>query len=196
LESLVNDLLDLAAGKAADPQEEEAVVLNSSVGRAVLSLQPRAEEKGVTLTHQACCEELVVWGTEAGLDRIFVNLVGNAIKYTPAGGRVTVAMQRLEDGIEVRVIDDGIGIPEEALPQLFQEFYRAPNAKASDEVGTGLGLAIVKDLVDRYHGCVEVESSVGQGSTFTVIFPLFRLDEGENYCRLPAYLERKSATTN
>ncbi|MBU0704827.1 MAG: GAF domain-containing sensor histidine kinase [Chloroflexi bacterium] len=196
LESLVNDLLDLAAGKSADPAEEEAVVLNSSVGRAVLSLQPRAEEKGVTLIHQACCEELVVWGTEEGLDRIFVNLVGNGIKYTPAGGSVTVAMQRLEDGIEVRVIDDGIGIPEEALPHLFQEFYRAPNAKASDEVGTGLGLAIVKDLVDRYHGCIEVESREGQGSTFTVTFPLFRLNEGESYCRLPAYLERKNTTTN
>ncbi|MFH1312586.1 MAG: HAMP domain-containing sensor histidine kinase, partial [Candidatus Eisenbacteria bacterium] len=196
LESLVNDLLDLAAGKSADPAEEEAVVLNSSVGRAVLSLQPRAEEKGVTLIHKACCEELVVWGTEEGLDRIFVNLVGNGIKYTPAGGSVTVAMQRLEDGIEVRVIDDGIGIPEEALPHLFQEFYRAPNAKASDEVGTGLGLAIVKDLVDRYNGCIEVESALGQGSTFTVTFPLFRLDEGESYCRLPAYLERKNTTTN
>ena len=196
LESLVNDLLDLAAGKAADPADEEAVVLNSSVGRAVLSLQPRAEEKGVALVHQVCCEELVIWGTEEGLDRIFANLVGNGIKYTPAGGSVTVAMQRLGDGIEVRVIDDGIGIPEEALPHLFQEFYRAPNAKASDEVGTGLGLAIVKDLVDQYHGCIEVESREGQGSTFTVTFPLFRLDEGENYCRLPAYLGRKNTTTD
>jgi signal transduction histidine kinase len=191
LESLVNDLLDLAAGKATGPAEEEAVVLNSSVGRAVLSLHPRAEEKGVTLVHRACCEELVVWGTEEGLDRIFVNLVGNAIKYTPSGGNVTVAMRMLEDAIEVEVIDDGIGIPEESLPHLFEEFYRAPNAKASDEVGTGLGLVIVKDLVDWYGGCIEVESVVGQGSTFTVIFPLFQFRDDEGgYCRLPAYLER------
>jgi signal transduction histidine kinase len=191
LEGLVNDLLDLAAGKAADPSEEEAVVLNSSVARSVLSLQPSAEEKNITLIHQACCEELVVWGTEEGLDRIFVNLVGNAIKYTPPGGSVTAAMQRVENGIEVQVIDNGIGIPEESLPQLFQEFYRAPNAKSSSEVGTGLGLAIVKDLVDQYGGCIEVESIVGQGTTFTVTFPLFefRDDEG-GYCRLPAYLER------
>jgi signal transduction histidine kinase len=192
LESLVNDLLDLAAGKAASPEEEEAVVLNASVGRSVLSLQPRAEEKGVTLVHRACCEELVLWGTEEGLDRIFVNLVGNAIKYTPPGGNVTVAMQMLDDVVEVQVIDDGIGIPGEALPHLFEEFYRAPNAKASDEVGTGLGLAIVQDLVERYHGCIEVQSVVGQGSTFTVTFPLLALDEDAEggYCRLPAYLER------
>jgi len=197
LESLVNDLLDLAAGKATGPAEEEAVVLNSSVGRAVLLLQPRAEERNVTLIHRACCDELVVWGTEEGLDRIFVNLVGNGIKYTPPGGSVTAAMRQLEDGIEVQVIDDGIGIPEESLPHLFEEFYRAPNAKSSDEVGTGLGLAIVKDLVDRYGGCIEVESRVGQGTTFTVTFPLFQFRDDEGgYCRLPAYLERNNTTTD
>jgi len=196
LESLVNDLLDLAAGKAAGPEEQELVLLNACVGRAVLLLQPRAEEKGVELVHRACCEELVVRGAEGGLDRIFVNLVGNAVKYTPSGGRVTVSMQQVDDGVEVAVTDTGIGIPAESLPHLFQEFYRAPNAKASDEVGTGLGLAIVQDLVERYGGCIEVESRVGQGSTFTVIFPLFHLDASENYCRLPAYLERKNTTTS
>lgn len=176
LESLVNDLLALAAGKAAGPEEKEPVLLNGSVGRTVLLLQPRAEEKGVALTLRRCPDRLVVQGTEDGLERIFVNLVGNAVKYTPAGGSVTVAMSRVKDGIEVQVIDDGIGIPEESLPQLFQEFYRAPNAKSSDEIGTGLGLAIVKDLVERYGGRIEVESGVGRGSTFTVTFPNVTVD--------------------
>ncbi|MFQ6101276.1 MAG: ATP-binding protein [Anaerolineae bacterium] len=174
LESLVNDLLDLAAGKVPELAEEEvAVVVNASVGRAVLLLQPRAEEKGVDLVHRACSEELVVRGTEEGLDRIFVNLVGNAVKYTPSGGSVTVSLRREGDEILVEVADTGIGIPEEALPHLFEEFYRAPNAKALDEVGTGLGLPIVKDLVERYGGRIEIESRVGQGSTFTVTFPIF-----------------------
>lgn len=176
LENLVNDLLDLAAGKAPELAEEETeVVLNSSVGRAVLLLQPRAEEKGVALAHRVCCEELVVWGTEEGLDRIFVNLVGNAVKYTPFGGSVTVSLHRVGKEVQVEVTDTGIGIPEEAFSHLFEEFYRAPNAKALDEVGTGLGLAIVKDLVDRYGGRIEVESTVGQGSTFTIAFPLCSL---------------------
>lgn len=173
LESLVNDLLDLAAGKAPELAEEEtAVLLNAAVGRVMLLLQPRAEERGVPLVYRACCEELVVHGTEDGIDRIFVNLVDNAIKYTPAGGAVTVALQRVGDTIEVAVTDTGIGIPEAAMPHLFEEFYRAPNAKSMDAVGTGLGLAIVNDLVRRYGGRIEVESTVGQGTKFVVTLPL------------------------
>jgi signal transduction histidine kinase len=178
LESQVNDLLDLAAGQAADPEEETTVGLNSLVERVVSQLQPRAEEKGIDLVHWTYREELVVRGTEEGFERVIENLVENAVKYTPAGGNVYVIVQRIRgDEIEVRVIDTGIGIPDEALPHLFEEFYRASNAKASGEVGTGLGLAIVKDLVDRYGGNIEVESAVGKGSTFTVTFPKLRLEE-------------------
>ena len=173
LESLVNDLLDLAASKAPELAEEEGpVLLNGSVGRVMLLLQPRAEEKGLDMTLRPCRDQLIVWGTEEGLDRIFVNLVSNAVKYTPSGGTVTVSVRRVEGQAQVEVADTGIGIPEEALPHLFEEFYRAPNAKALDEVGTGLGLAIVKDLVDQYGGRIEVESALGEGTTFTVTFPL------------------------
>jgi two-component system phosphate regulon sensor histidine kinase PhoR len=178
LESLVNDLLDLAASRAPDLGEEAAAVaVNASVGRAVLLLQPRAEEKGVALTHRACCEELAIWASVEGLDRIFVNLVGNAIKYTPSGGSVTVSLGRANDHIQVCVADTGIGIPADAIPHLFDEFYRAPNAKEF-AVGTGIGLAIVEDLVDQYQGTIEVESTVGEGTTFTVTFPPYRPSEG------------------
>jgi two-component system phosphate regulon sensor histidine kinase PhoR len=174
LESLVNDLLDLAAGKAPNLTEEEGpVAINASVGRAVLLLQAGAEEKGVALTLQPCGEELATWATEEGLDRIFVNLVGNAVKYTPPEGSVTVSLHRTGEEIRVKVADTGIGIPKEALSHLFEEFYRAPNARALNAVGTGLGLAIVKDLVDRYGGRIEVASAEGEGTTFTVIFPLY-----------------------
>ena len=178
LEQLVNDLLDLAAGQTSHGMgEETAVIVNASVGRAVLLLLPRAEEKGIELVYQACCDELVAWGTEEGLDRIFVNLLSNAIKYTPSGGRVEVTLRSIEENseeeIEVRVTDTGIGIPPEAMPHLFETFYRAPNAKALNEVGTGLGLSIVKDLVERYGARIEVESTVGKGTTFTVIFPVY-----------------------
>jgi signal transduction histidine kinase len=178
LESLVNDLLDLAAGKSPELAEaEQPVAINSSVGRTVLLIQARAEEKGVDLTLEPCCEELVVMGTEEGLDRVFVNLVENAVKYTPSGGGVDVSLSRQEETVRVEVRDTGIGIPEDAMPHLFDEFYRAANAKEMEAVGTGLGLAIVKDLVDHYGGRIEVESEVGEGTTFTVIFPIHRIGD-------------------
>ncbi len=172
LESLINDLLDLAAGKAPGRADEGPVVLNASIGRVMLLLQPRAEDKGLELTLRPCRDQLVVRGTDEGLDRIFVNVVGNAVKYTPPGGAVTVSVQQMDGQANIEVADAGIGIPEEALPHLFEEFYRAPNAKKGSEAGTGLGLAIVKDLVERYGGHIQVKSLVGVGTTFTVTFPL------------------------
>ncbi len=174
LENLVNDLLDLAAGRSPELDlDEQPVLLNASAGRVVLLLGPHAEEKGVSLSLHPCREELVVWASEEGLDRILVNLVGNGIKYTPAGGQVTVSMGQEGEEVWVRVADTGIGIPEESFPHLFEEFYRAPNARRFG-TGTGLGLTIVKDLVDRYEGRIEVESKVGEGTTFTIFFPRWR----------------------
>lgn len=174
LESLINDLLDLAASRSPAAERVEPVALNGPIGRAVLLWQPRAEEKGVTLNYRACREEIIVLATEDGLDRIMVNLVGNAVKYTPAGGQVTVGLCQTADEVLVTVADTGIGIPPEALPNLFQEFYRAPNARAANITGTGLGLAIVKRLVELYHGRITVESELGRGTTFTVVFPAYR----------------------
>lgn len=172
MESLVNDLLDLAAGKTPSLAEPEPVALDASLKRVLVLLQPRAEDKNIKLTLQTERRPLIIQGTEEGLDRIFVNLIGNAIKYTPPGGSVTVSARAVEGQAQVRVSDTGIGIPPEALPNLFREFYRAPNAKKMAEAGTGLGLVIVKDLVERFGGRISVESVEGQGTTFTVTFPL------------------------
>jgi signal transduction histidine kinase len=176
LERMVNDLLDLAADRAPESTEEEGpILLNASVGQVVLTLQPQAEEKGLEMTLDPCRERLVVWGTDKGLNRILGNLVSNAIKYTPSGGAVTISLCRSGGEARVEVTDTGIGIPEESLPHLFEDFYRAPNAKALGELGTGLGLTIVKTLVERCGGRVEVSSVLGEGSTFTVSLPIHRL---------------------
>lgn len=178
LAKLVDDLLDLAAGRAAESVEEgEPILLNAAVSRVLLLLEPQADEKGVEMTLEPCPARLVVWGTEEGLHRVFVNLVGNAIKYTPSGGTVTITVQQVDEQAQVSVVDTGIGIPQEALPYLFDAFYRAPNAKKIDEVGSGLGLTIARDIVEHYGGGIEVESTVGQGTTFTVMLPIHRLLE-------------------
>lgn len=174
MEALVNDLLDLAASRSISSQALEPTMLNAAVGRAVLVLSPAAEEKGIALTFRPCREELIVLATEDGLDRIFVNLIGNAIKYTPTGGQVTVSFSRSDDHVTVAVSDTGIGIPAEAMAHLFQEFYRAPNVRAANITGTGLGLVIVKELVEKFHGEIHVTSELGKGSTFAVTFPLHR----------------------
>jgi two-component system phosphate regulon sensor histidine kinase PhoR len=174
---LVDDYLDLAASKAPPLAGQEGpVAVNLSVARVVLVLQPRAEEKELTLRLRPCEDELVVWASEEGLDHIFHNLVENAVKYTPPGGQVTVSLARHDDEAQITGTDTGIGIPEEVQEHLFEEFYRAPNARAADAVGTGLGLAIVRELVDRYGGHVTVHSpGLAQGTTFTVSLPLHRV---------------------
>ena len=90
---------------------------------------------------------------------------------------MTITVQQVNERAQVSVIDTGIGIPEGALPYLFDAFYRAPNAKKIDEVGSGLGLTIARDIVEHFGGGIEVESTVGEGTTFTVIFPIHRLLE-------------------
>jgi signal transduction histidine kinase len=132
-----------------------------------------AQEKGVTLNCEVNADnnKICVLSTSVGLDRIFNNLVSNAVKYTPAGGRINIRLS--EDNMEtcVTIEDSGIGIPEDAIPQLFNEFYRAPNAKSVESKGTGLGLAIVKDTLARFGGHVSVQSKEGIGTLFTVILP-------------------------
>jgi signal transduction histidine kinase len=168
LHELIDDLLDLAAGKADMAQvQPREIDLRAAVGEVVDRLQTVAEGKGLDLQYEPPDGPVDVFCDPADLDRIVVNLVGNAVKYT-ARGQVRVSVSRDEGGVRFEVADTGIGIPRDALPHLFDEFYRAANAKAAGEPGTGLGLAIVKLLVARYGGQINVASEEGEGTTMTV----------------------------
>jgi two-component system phosphate regulon sensor histidine kinase PhoR len=102
---------------------------------------------------------------------VLANLLGNAVKYSPHGGRVAVRVDGTREQVTVAVQDSGIGIPADDLPRLGEEFFRAPNAKASGITGTGLGLTIVRQHLDRWGARLEVESVPGKGSTFRAILP-------------------------
>ena len=170
--ALVNDLLDLAAGKMEQLKgEKKEVVLNEIITKVTELVQTSAEEKRLELKVEITEEPLALVGIEDGLERVFMNLVSNAVKYTPVGGSVAVRAWSENDQIEVEVSDTGIGIPEEALSRIFDEFYRAKNAKAMEMEGTGLGLAIAKDVVEQHGGQISVESVEGEGSTFYVTLP-------------------------
>ena len=119
----------------------------------------------------------MVMGTPDGVDRILNNLISNAIKYTPSGGKVTVYLSRSAGEAEVIVDDTGIGIPDEAMEKLFDEFYRAPNAKLLVNEGTGLGLTITKDIINRLGGRLNVQSTLDKGTRVVVILPLADIAE-------------------
>jgi signal transduction histidine kinase len=173
LQALIDDLLDLAASKTGlrTTSTREPVHLQQALRDVVERFQVMADEKTIDLQFDCPdCEPLHVSADAGDLDRAITNLVSNGIKYTPEGGTV-----RLKSGSEkarLEVSDTGIGIPEDALPHLFEEFYRAPNAKAQISQGTGLGLVITKEIIERYGGTIRVNSTEGEGTTFNVELPL------------------------
>lgn len=171
--TLIADLLEF--GRLRDGQVRGRItdVRLDTVLRHILdTCYNQAAQKGVQLTVAALSEVPPVRGVMAELKSIWTNLVGNAIKYTPAGGSVTIRLWAEADRVIGQVSDTGIGIPPDALPQLFHEFYRADNAKALAAHGTGLGLAIVKRIVEGLSGQITVESELGAGATFTFTLPV------------------------
>jgi signal transduction histidine kinase len=176
LQKLIDDLLDLAEGKTEIRLHEqyEPIPLEQVIQQVIKRYEVPAQEKNITIhwNDGTAGSETLVLATPEGLDRIFNNLVSNAIKYTPAGGGVKILLSSKGNEAQVIVEDTGIGIPEEAMGRLFEEFYRAPNAKALEREGTGLGLTIVKDLVERFGGRISLQSTVDIGTQFTIILPV------------------------
>ena len=170
---LIADLLELARLKQATqqpastgPQDMGAIV------REVCDLlRPQAQAKRQMFRVEVEGEPCIVANREH-MRQIWTNLVSNAIKYTPEGGQVSVRLESDGQVLRGTVQDSGIGIGEEDMRHLFQEFFRTEQAKASGQIGTGLGLSIVKQIVDSYQGQIEVASRPGQGSRFSFVLPL------------------------
>jgi two-component system phosphate regulon sensor histidine kinase PhoR len=133
----------------------------------------RAEAKNLSLTFDvgSLDGETLVLADEEAIRQIFDNLIDNAIKYTPDGGKVRVACALASDAVSVEVADTGIGIPRDELPRIFERFYRVDKARSRELGGTGLGLSIVKHLISSIHGQISVTSRPGSGSRFIVKIP-------------------------
>jgi signal transduction histidine kinase len=117
-------------------------------------------------------EPLTVPGDYDGLRRVLLNLADNGIKYTPAGGRVTVSLRSEGPLASLRVADSGIGLSPDERKNVFERFYRSAEARSRGEGGSGLGLCIARSIVEAHGGKIQLESAPGQGSTFTVLLPL------------------------
>ena len=170
---VVNDLLRVAADRESFGDKAFHPVDPARVLASVRELyDPQAREKGLEFEVRADPDLPRINGLEEMLDDLMSNLVSNAIKYTPSGGRVAVDLAGAEDGrVRLRVTDTGIGIPEEEKAGLFTEFFRGREAKELTDTGTGLGLVIVKEIVSRLGGEISVDSQPGQGSRFTCLLP-------------------------
>jgi two-component system phosphate regulon sensor histidine kinase PhoR len=175
---LIDDLLSLSRielNAHVQPQTSADVV--SVVRQVADALQVLAQERGVAIAIKAPAEPLMVIGDRDELTRVFENLIENALKYGGAGKRVDIAIERA-DAIDaageavVAVRDYGAGIAAEHLPRLTERFYRVDVGQSRAEGGTGLGLALVKHILNRHRGRLQIESTLGQGATFTVRLPV------------------------
>jgi two-component system phosphate regulon sensor histidine kinase PhoR len=173
LQAIVADLLDLSSIEAeGERMPREPVAVGAPLRAAAAALAGAAEKKRVSLAVEAGDGAgPTVLGNVQRLEQAFTNLLENALKYTPAGGRVTARVIARGGEACVEVEDTGIGIPAESLPRIFERFYRVDRSRSREMGGTGLGLAIVKHVVRAHGGRVEVRSEEGRGTLFTVILP-------------------------
>jgi len=193
LSRLIDDLLTLSNLELGKTEFlKEGIVLADIVNEVFEIVREKAERGGITLVRHCPPELPSLTGDSDRLQQVLVNLVDNAIKYTPTGGMVTVNTRAVRDPesgtqvhngvmpgtqqpgewIELSVTDTGSGIPEEDLPRLTQRFYRVDKARSRELGGTGLGLAIVKHIVQAHHGFLRIESQLKQGTTVRVFLPL------------------------
>jgi len=171
MNELVQNLLDLAKIDIGLDFKREKVKLNALVSEVVDEFQPQAQAKKQNLTLQKTGGRLQVQGDALQLKQALRNLVGNAIKYTPTGGTISVSAEKGKNVVNIYIQDTGYGIPAEDLPFIFDRFYRVHNEEVKDIKGNGLGLAIVKSIVEGHDGQVSVESKVGKGSRFVISLP-------------------------
>ncbi len=171
LTELLDDMLTLTrVERGQELLNRQWLSASEALAEAARRAEPAAHARGVAL-HAQVADSDQVYADPDALQTVLMNLLGNAIKYTPAEGEVALSGKAAPGGYEVSVTDTGIGIPEEHIPRIFERFYRVDKARDRAAGGTGLGLAIIRHIAEAHGGKVSVRSSPGEGSTFTVFFP-------------------------
>lgn len=170
---LVKDLLNLALGEEESLEEELSDIDMAGLIKKLANLaEPKVKGKEIELKVELPSTPLLVKSRYQDMELVLSNLLDNAIKYTPLKGRIRLSLRKEDKTLKFEIEDNGIGISSADIPKVFDEFYRAENAKAVEREGTGLGLPIVKKLVKKYGGEVRLESKLGEGSKFTVMLPI------------------------
>jgi len=173
LYNLVNQLLDISkleAGKMTLETTEQNII--PLLKGLVLSFTSLAERKKITLQLNTIEENLNVYIDKDKVEKIVNNLLSNAFKFTPEGGNIDFTVEKLIKEAEIRIADNGVGIPKERIDKIFDRFYQVDGSHTRESEGTGIGLALTKELVELHKGKIKVESKEEEGTTFTVLLPL------------------------
>ena len=172
LNRLIVALLDLSRIETGQLSIERAPVELNTLAQRLLHELQQTQQPAHQIELQASPEPLIVLGDELRLEQVIQNLIQNAVKYSPDGGAVLIQLERRGEHAYIHVHDQGIGIPQSALPNLFRRFYRAPNVEEQHISGMGVGLFVVREIVQLHGGEITVESVEGHGSTFTICLAL------------------------
>jgi signal transduction histidine kinase/CheY-like chemotaxis protein len=170
LTSLINDFLDvqrMESGKQT--YEKKYIDIHPILQKVIEYLEINTSLHQIELF--VASERTLILGDRVKIEQVFTNLLSNSIKYSPIGGKISICIYDSEDMVSIDIQDEGLGIPKEALPNLFQRFYRVDNTDRRRIGGTGLGLSIVEEIVKAHGGRITVSSEYGKGSTFTIHFP-------------------------
>jgi heavy metal sensor kinase len=172
MSSVIGKLLFLARSDAGKEQLSfEDVDIKELITGLSANIEALAQDKGIKFTVDAN-ETLTVSGDKVKLRQLFINILENAVRYTPAEGNIVVSLVQKDANAVVSIADTGIGIPPEHLPHIFERFYRVDKARARADGGVGLGLSIAKIIAESHKGTIAVASDVGKGTTFTISIPL------------------------
>lgn len=170
LTTLVNDFLDVQRMESSEQRYQMSTFDIVELASSVTDFYGASHT-----THQLTFEgtgPIMIDADTEKIKQLLNNMLSNAIKYSPDGGTISIEVQNQEGFAEIKIRDQGIGIPQEAMSKLFDKFYRVDNSETRKIGGTGLGLSICKEIVKHHNGTIDVESTVGVGSTFTIRFPV------------------------
>ena len=172
LAQLASELLDLSKIESGlINQDRETLYLGPLIREQVQFYREKADARSLRLTRKPVPEDLRVMANRTNIEEVLSNLISNAIRYTPANGKIEVWADQTDDCVNLHVADTGLGIAEDEIDHIFDRFYRVKNEHTRFINGTGLGLAIVKSIVESHHGTIHVESEPGKGSHFIVCLP-------------------------
>jgi signal transduction histidine kinase len=167
----VQALLEVTRIKLSKEIKMEHLPFSDILSSVIKNISSKAKQKNISINYMAEASIHKIRGSKEYIQEAILNILANSVKYTPPNGRVDVYVSDKGNSVLIQIKDTGIGIPQDELPKIFNEFYRATNAKKIERDGTGLGLSIAKQVIERHGGKIWVESEQGQGTTFNIILP-------------------------